>query len=212
MSRTGKIARLPRDIRAQLNRRLSEGEPGRRILEWLNALPEVRAILDRDFASRDINDPNLSEWRSGGYAEWLAQQETLSELSELAANASEFAGIGRISDHLATTLAARYAAEFARWNGGDDEALQRRLRVLRDICQDVVELRRGDHEAARLQIEQARLDQDREKTEADVVQYFLRWIQYPKVREAILSPDDPEKLLSGVFGPAQPSAAPAPWS
>ena len=28
MTRTGKIARLPRTIRAQLNRRLEDGEPG----------------------------------------------------------------------------------------------------------------------------------------------------------------------------------------
>jgi hypothetical protein len=212
MTRNGKIARLPREVRTQLNRRLSEGEPGFRILEWLNSLPDVRAILHSDFASRDINHQNLSDWRNGGYTEWLSQQEALSELSELAANACEVAGVvnGRISDHLATALAARYAAEFAHWTGGDDEALHRRLRILREICQDIVELRRGDHEAARLQIEQARLDQDREKTEADVVQYFLRWIQYPKVREAILSPDDPEKLLREVLGPEPQSKPPGP--
>jgi hypothetical protein len=38
MTRTGKIARLPRELRDELNRRLREGEPGIRLVEWLNSL------------------------------------------------------------------------------------------------------------------------------------------------------------------------------
>jgi len=32
MTRVGKIARLPREIREQLNRRLQDGEPGKRLV------------------------------------------------------------------------------------------------------------------------------------------------------------------------------------
>jgi hypothetical protein len=214
MTRIGKIARLPRETRNELNRRINDGESGRRLLEWLNALPEVRSILDRDFDARDINDQNLSDWKQGGYRDWLAQQEALSHVGELAANADELAAVvrGRISDHLATILAARYATEFSGWHDGDGEDLRRTLRVLRDICRDVVELRRGDHEAARLQIEQARLDQERDKTDEEVIQYFRRWLEYPKVQDSIRAPDDPEKLMREVFGLEQPQTAvpPAP--
>ena len=45
MTRTGKIARLPNDLRDHLNRRLRDGEKGKTLLKWLNALPEVRALL-----------------------------------------------------------------------------------------------------------------------------------------------------------------------
>jgi len=68
-------------------------------------------------------------------------------------------------------------------------------------------LRRGDHQAAHLQIEQTRLDQDREKTEEEVIQYFRRWLEYPKVRESILASDDPEKLMREVFGTEKPRPA-----
>ena len=34
MTRNGKIARLPRDIRNQLNQRIADGEPGVRLVEW----------------------------------------------------------------------------------------------------------------------------------------------------------------------------------
>lgn len=42
MTRTGKIAWLPRTIREQLNRRLEDGEPGSDLVAWLNALPPAR--------------------------------------------------------------------------------------------------------------------------------------------------------------------------
>ena len=52
---------------------------------------------------------------------------------------------GRLTDHLATVLAARYAAPLAGWNGEVTEEFGGKLRTLRSLCQDTVELRRGDH-------------------------------------------------------------------
>ncbi len=45
MSRTGKIARLPRQLRDQLNRRLDDGEPGAELVAWLNSQPTVQTLL-----------------------------------------------------------------------------------------------------------------------------------------------------------------------
>ena len=104
---------------------------------------------------------------------------------ELAANAGELAAVthDRMADHRATVLTARYAAELAAWTGEHDDELRRRLRALRELCHDVVELQRGQQNAARLKIEQARLDRDREKIEEEVTGTFLRWIAYPQVRD-----------------------------
>ena len=38
----GKIARLPREVREQLNRRLQNDEPPKDLLEWLNPLPDMK--------------------------------------------------------------------------------------------------------------------------------------------------------------------------
>ena len=47
MARNGKIARLPKEIRAELNKRLDDNEPGPNLLGWLNGKPEVtREQLD----------------------------------------------------------------------------------------------------------------------------------------------------------------------
>ena len=72
-TRKGKIARLPREIRAEINHRLERSEPSPKLLAWLNALPEVRRFIDHDFAGVPISKQNLSEWRQGGFREWLAK-------------------------------------------------------------------------------------------------------------------------------------------
>ena len=61
MTRLGKIARLPRAVREQLNHRLADGEMGKRLVEWLNTLPVVHAVLTAEFGGRAINEQNLSD-------------------------------------------------------------------------------------------------------------------------------------------------------
>lgn len=74
MTRNGKIARLPKDIREELNRRLEDGEAGVRLIEWLNGLPEVVKVLAEEFEGVPINDVNLSQWKNGGFLDWQARQ------------------------------------------------------------------------------------------------------------------------------------------
>ena len=75
-ARKGKIGSLPREIREEINERLLDGQLAPEILPWLNALPAVRdRLAGRPRAGSgevaEITDGNLSEWRSGGFAEWL---------------------------------------------------------------------------------------------------------------------------------------------
>jgi hypothetical protein len=84
MACSGKIARLPNDLRNRLNSRLRDGDAGPRLLLWLNGLPQVREILARDFHARPITQQNLSNWRLGGYQEWLAHQDLLALAVQLA--------------------------------------------------------------------------------------------------------------------------------
>jgi hypothetical protein len=93
--RVGKIARLPEHIREELNYHLCANESGLRLLDWLNRLPEVQAILARDFGSRPINSVNLTKWKAGGYREWMFRREMI--LTALQAQAAQ-AGIRAESD------------------------------------------------------------------------------------------------------------------
>jgi hypothetical protein len=215
MARNGKIARLPREIRDALNGRLQDNEQGAPLLAWLNALPDVSAVLARDFGGCAISKQNLCEWRAGGFAEWQARQETLDQARELAADANEITAAtdGKLTDHLATVLAVRYAALLQGWNGELTEEFRRELRTLHAMCQDFVELRRGDHSGARLKMEQERLEREREKTEEEVIAHFQRWLKNPEVRDLVcqnyISPEERERRMREIFGlpPKPPEAA-----
>src|SRR5476649_1385920 len=206
MTHTGKIGRLSREIRDQLNRRLRNGEKGRRLVEWLNALPEVQAVMTAEFEGKPVSEQNLSKWKLDGYREWLVQQEILGDARQLSANARELtdATDNMLPDHLATVLAARYASALMGWNGEATGDFLQKLRPLRALCQDVVELRRGGHSAARLKIEQERLEREREKTEEEVVEFFRRWAGNSKVREAIcgkcLNEEEKRTRMREIFG------------
>lgn len=111
----GKIARLPNQIREQLNQRLYDGQSGAEILTWLNELPMVKQILVAKFGGALITEKNLSNWRKIGFARWLQRQEPSQELKWLRETASDFsrAGGGKLA-HGATTLAAAWLLEFLR--------------------------------------------------------------------------------------------------
>ena len=74
MSRNGKIANLPEHLREQINSRLHDGEPVVRLVDWLNGLPEVQAVMAQHFGGRPLKSQNLSEWKSGGYQDWLLKE------------------------------------------------------------------------------------------------------------------------------------------
>jgi len=58
-ARNGKIARLPLEIREQLNERLADGEPANRLVEWLNASPGVMKVMAKQFERRPITNISL---------------------------------------------------------------------------------------------------------------------------------------------------------
>ena len=72
-----KIARLPHALREQLNQRLLDNQSAPQILPWLNET----AALKYPHA---INDGNLSEWRCGGFADWLEKQDRVERTKQLA--------------------------------------------------------------------------------------------------------------------------------
>jgi hypothetical protein len=153
ISPNGKIARLPHLIRQELHRRLRDGEKGRRIVLWLNSIPEVRQVVAAEFGGRPVNENNLSQWKKRSHRLWLLQQAALSESNQLMAQSRQLAqaGEGATTDHLASFVATEYA--LARNMLGDDQDERAQWKLLRSFCYDVVGLRRGDHSAERLRLQ-----------------------------------------------------------
>ena len=219
LAHNGKIGRLPIAVREELNRRLQNGGRGRRLVAWLNGLPEVRHILARDFGGKPVREQNLSEWRNGGYKNWLQQQEVLEMARQLSADSGELqlAGAQSLTEHMTVWLTARYLMAIRKLAEKNPDG-EPDLKVLREFCHYTVAVRRGNHSGARLKIEQERLERERQETEAEAVEHFKRWAGNSKVREAIcgkcLSEAEKEARLREIFGlepkPAESPEAVAP--
>jgi hypothetical protein len=202
-NRNGKIARLTRAVREELNRWLDNGESGRQLVAWLNAQPEVQAVVATVFGGKAIREQNLSEWKQGGYRDWLARQEALEVAGRLGEDAAELSADGRppLTDTLALWLAARYAVatrQVAQAEGAEG------WRRLRELCADVVELRRGDHSAERLRIDRERLELERPASKKRHEKQFLEWAEEPENKEKIcgvmMSREESDRRICEIYG------------
>src|SRR6266404_1408251 len=151
MTRKGKIARLPTDIREQINSRLENGEEGISILTWLNSLPEVQAVLAEVFDSRPVNEVNLSDWKQGGYRDWLVRQDALEFASDLQDKDSlGHKDLGQTSGAtLVQWVAIQYAAAAKAIVSSELDPKIKWAR-LRELCADVTHLHRAELTAERV--------------------------------------------------------------
>lgn len=199
MSRNGKIARLPGPVREQVNRRLDNGEKGRDIIAWLNLNDEVKAVLTRDFDGHEINHVNLCQWRQGGYRDWEMQQATLDETHRVVSEGLELDKVGEkaLADKLAVWLVGRYVLVTRKLIENENDPAAWKL--LRELCHDVVALRRGDHGAEWLRLEQERLKLQHQKQQSDrekLKQEILKENPPPQV----LSDEEKERRWKQIFG------------
>ena len=184
MTRKGKIARLPHEIREELNRRLQGGGQGKRLVAWLNALPQVRRVLAEDFGGKPIREQSLSEWRKGGYRDWLARQEAADLAGRVTAEAGELQAEATepLTEKLAPWLAARYcvaAKALLTQTGAVDR------KALHEMNSDVAVLRRGDQNAAWLRLERERVELRRAQSRERREKRFWEWAQDPENRVRI---------------------------
>src|ERR1035437_7397894 len=139
LTHNGKIGRLPKAVQEQLNRRLENGEKGGPLVAWLNSLPEVQAVLAREFDGQPVREQTLSEWRKRGYKKWLWRQEALEVARERAAETGELhpADAPPLTDQMAGRITVRYLLAIRKLveKSGDGEP---DVKVLREFLRDVV--------------------------------------------------------------------------
>jgi len=186
-SRTGKIARLPHSLRDQLNRRLRENEPAKTILPWLNALPEVKALLAAQFDSCPISKQNLSEWKSGGFRDWVILQDSLEFAKSLDTNQDlGDSAPADFTDKLARWLTLQYASATRALNADLDPT--DRWTLLRDFCADISRLRRSQFYSQLLQIKRDRLAFDQSNVESLKEKEFWEWTKRPEIAQKLNPP------------------------
>ncbi len=195
----GKIARLPKDIRDQLNRRLEDNQPTDIILGWLNALPGVQEILATQFNRAPISPGNLSNWRLGGFQHWLQDQESLAHFKVIKDAASDVSSTG--TGELAAAAAAIASSQFfdllkntspGKINPGDLSRTAFAIATLANVEQNTVRLQ---NEKIRIRQRDDQLLLMRDKHQRDVIAIGLRLLGDARAKEIEAAPiDNSEKI------------------
>jgi hypothetical protein len=153
-ARTGKIARLPNAVRENLNRRLYNGTLGKDVVPWLNALPEVQRVLAERFAGRPISEHNVSQWRRGGYQDWLRDLETRARVVQLTENYEHTDAEGRLGHRAESILVAELIDDLNQLHNIRD--YDTRSARLHRICRDLARLQNLHCRGLESQLNQAR--------------------------------------------------------
>jgi hypothetical protein len=180
-SRTGKIARLSAVTREEVCRRLLDGQAGSSILTWLNAQEDVQRVLDAHFGSEPVTPQNLSEWRKGGYQDWLARREKVESLKVLSDYALKLAKAadGSLAEGAAAIAGGRIL-ELLEAAADEDVG---------DLLTSLSALRGSEARMVTARVNQARLSQREreialaEKTfQRQTCELFLKWFEAEEAR------------------------------
>jgi hypothetical protein len=130
-----------------------------------------------------------------------ATEEVRALLANMVAEAQDLkqAAGGSVTDAVAAWLAPQYllaAREKLAANAGAG-----RFEVLRTFLHDWAMLRRGEHSAARLQLDREELDWQRANSQSQTEKEFRQWLQRPEIRKEFfpeltrgLSPETLKKI------------------
>ena len=218
-TRKGKIARLPARIREQVCRRMHDGEPAPKIIAWLHTEQEVLAVLDEMFGEEPISAQNLSEWRAGGYQDWLRKRERIERIKQLSDYSLELAQAGA---HI-NAPAAIAGGQLLEILEGVDPALQRDLLMEKpatyiDLLNAMARLQKSGADASvvlqndiRLRQADEKLSQSREKLalekkkfERQTAELFIAYFEDRRAKEIIESKGGKEvkmeQLIQLMFG------------
>jgi hypothetical protein len=166
MTRNGKIARLSKVVRDELNRRIDNSEQGKSLVKWLNSLPEVQAVTSSEFGGKPIREQNLSEWKNGGYRDWQARQERHEFVRQLEQEAKEVGAVMEteaINRHLSVVLTAELALAIRDVQQIADP--KERAQCLAQIVGRFAQLRRAESNASRAEIVREQWDAEVAKKE-----------------------------------------------
>jgi hypothetical protein len=189
-ARQGKVARLSAIIREEINKRLYDGASGVSIRKWLGTKGEAAAA---------VSEQNLSEWRNGGYQDWLkseTQMRRIRERAELAMRMAHAAG-GSLGESIVNQLAGQIDEKL---DGLGDEEVSALKPLLDTILQ-----------AEKLQLEKKKVAQKdeqiglaRDRFQRETAELFIKWAKTQEVSQILAARDSDdnkmERLVKTIFG------------
>jgi hypothetical protein len=189
MARQGKIAKLPFRLRKQVCERLHDGQLSPEILSWLNAQPEAIAVWQRDFEGVPCSPQNLSEWRLGGYKDYLRDREEIDNikaLTDFAMEVAQSAGAD-LADGATAIVCGQIVKSFQSIASEGQIPLDKAAKAvaalrMSGVAKGNLELSKDKHK-----LSEKRHDLDREKFERGVCEAVLKAAKLPEVQQILNS-------------------------
>ena len=184
--RNGNVARLNKEVRDRINVMIEDGV----------SYPEIIERLGED--GKGISVSNLSRWKDGGYADWLAEQafverlrarqETSRELvKDFDATEVNHAALQLETLHIFEALRELGPGSLNEKLGGDCAAFARLVNALARASRETMQLQKYREACARARAALRELDPNRKLDESET-RAIVR-----KVDEILgLAPDEPE--------------------
>ena len=169
MAHIGKIARLPKDVRDVINKRLLDGHPAQDIADWLNEQPVVQAVLEKEFDGEPINHTNMHWWAKGGYLDWKrASEHTAPRGGGLAfllnqLNLLKRAASPEVADDIALLFATSLGAECVRLDGIEDR--DERVKALNELLDGFAQWRGAELDGGKRSLDRQKLADLKEAAE-----------------------------------------------
>lgn len=212
-ARKGKIARLPLSVRLELNRRMRDGATGAQLCGWLESLPAVEAVMVEQFHGEPVKPQNLSEWRAGGYREWLREEERVEQiraLSEMSYRLAQAAG-GNMSEGAAAVAAAKIQTLL---DGLEGEDLAKIVPALTGLRMAEIAALREKNQRARLEQNDRALSLEERKFQRQTADLFLKWFDQESARRIAEGKETKQvkmdKLIHLMFGAPPPKSGATP--
>lgn len=186
-----------------------DGESSRTLLQWLNATPEAAKIWEREFEGVVASAQNLSEWRAGGYKEWMERKERVENLKTLSSFAHDLTRAGgSIADGAASILSGQILEALEQAGnlcvtGGCDDAEKNPNDGLAKMASAIASLQNAGTARSKLDLDKKRVRQrddqlalDRQKFEAQTVAKFLEWARSPDAQSILDSGKPKDAILA----------------
>lgn len=160
-----KIGRLPFALRNSVCEMLDGGASAEAVCKFVNRSENFKALA-RETGCGPVNAQNVTDWRKTGFARWLEERRRTERLRSLAES----------SFHIAAATGGNPAAVGARILAG------RLVDILENIEDDgqavelagaIASLRKGENDAAKLELDRRRAELQRETLELDKEKF--RW-------------------------------------
>ena len=165
-------------------------------------MPEVKAVMAQYFNGRPLRQQNISEWKQGGYRDWLHHRQLLEQKRELAADAKDLSDTASgLPDSLFGMLTLDYTDLMMNGDKETPEEFEQRRKRLSLVSHDIARMHRCHINTRRVEVQEARLERDEEKTEEQLHFKFMEWVENPAIRRAcILEPMEANRQTRQHFG------------